>query len=171
LVQQPGVGVRVHLRLVPHVLQPAVHEGTAAAGLSGRAAAEEQGPQLHRALIGSVKLWWRRAGALRHSLRNRIMSPHSDEQRADEQRSPFNLSLAPDTPSAADPVCGMTVDPAHAPASRTHQGKTYYFCNPGCAHKFEADPERYLSGTVEPVDHAAVPPGSKVEYVCPMDPE
>jgi Cu+-exporting ATPase len=91
------------------------------------------------------------------------MSPHSDEQ-----RSPFSLSLAP---SAVDPVCGMTVDPAHAPASREYQGKTYYFCNPGCARKFEADPERYLSGAVEPMDHAEAPPGSKVEYICPMDPE
>jgi Cu+-exporting ATPase len=84
----------------------------------------------------------------------------------------LGLSLAPAAPPAVDPVCGMTVDPAHA-ASRTFQGKTYYFCSPGCARKFEADPERYLSGAVEPMGQPApaAPPGSKVEYVCPMHPE
>lgn len=75
---------------------------------------------------------------------------------------------------AIDPVCGMTVNPATAAAQRDHQGKTYYFCNPGCARKFEADPERYLHGAMEPHDEPAAPlppPGTKVEYICPMDPE
>src|SRR5262245_41958754 len=26
-----------------------------------------------------------------------------------------------------------------------HEGKTYYFCCPGCVKKFEADPQKYLS--------------------------
>jgi P-type Cu+ transporter len=44
-----------------------------------------------------------------------------------------------------DPVCGMSVDPAHARGgSHEHAGKTYYFCNPRCREKFAADPERYL---------------------------
>src|SRR5438093_869922 len=30
--------------------------------------------------------------------------------------------------TATDPVCGMTVDPARAAASVTHDGHTYYFC-------------------------------------------
>jgi Cu+-exporting ATPase len=82
-------------------------------------------------------------------------------------------SLAPAAPPAVDPVCGMTVDPARAPASCTYEGTTYYFCNPGCARKFDADPRRYLSGHVEPMEQPApeAPPGAKVEYVCPMDPE
>ena len=44
-----------------------------------------------------------------------------------------------------DPVCHMKVDPAKARAQAEHQGKTYYFCCPGCAQKFQADPERYLA--------------------------
>jgi P-type Cu+ transporter len=44
-----------------------------------------------------------------------------------------------------DPVCGMTVDPAKAKATAEHSGKTYFFCCAGCAKKFQADPEKYLS--------------------------
>ncbi len=30
---------------------------------------------------------------------------------------------------AKDPVCGMSVDPATAAATREYNGTTYYFCN------------------------------------------
>jgi YHS domain-containing protein/ketosteroid isomerase-like protein len=46
--------------------------------------------------------------------------------------------------TALDPVCRMTVVKAAAAATRTHQGTTYYFCNPGCAAAFEQAPETYL---------------------------
>ncbi len=46
---------------------------------------------------------------------------------------------------AIDPVCGMTVDPEHAPGSAEHEGETFYFCNLGCRDRFVADPERYLT--------------------------
>src|SRR4249919_3711326 len=77
--------------------------------------------------------------------------------------------------SAIDPVCGMTVDPAAAPARTEFQGTTYYFCNPGCLVKFKANPHRYLDGKAfEPMTTAlgtaqSAPPGT--EYICPMDPE
>lgn len=44
-----------------------------------------------------------------------------------------------------DPVCGMSVDPATAAATREYNGTTYYFCNPGCAAKFEQNPTQYLA--------------------------
>jgi Cu+-exporting ATPase len=44
-----------------------------------------------------------------------------------------------------DPVCHMKVDPAKARATAEYQGKTYHFCCPGCAQKFQAEPERYLA--------------------------
>ncbi len=44
-----------------------------------------------------------------------------------------------------DVVCGMDVDPESAPAQTEHEGKTYYFCAPGCKTDFEADPAKYLS--------------------------
>jgi P-type Cu+ transporter len=65
---------------------------------------------------------------------------------------------------ALDPVCGMRVDPGHAAGKSAYRGETYYFCSPGCAAKFQADPKKYLHpGTrPEPMD---------VEYTCPMHPE
>ena len=45
---------------------------------------------------------------------------------------------------AKDPVCGMSVDPATAAATREYNGTAYYFCNPGCAAKFEQNPTQYL---------------------------
>jgi Cu+-exporting ATPase len=64
-----------------------------------------------------------------------------------------------------DPVCGMAVDPAEAAATRVHDGKTFYFCNPGCARKFEADPNRYLA----PPKPVEAPAGTM--WTCPMHPE
>jgi Cu+-exporting ATPase len=71
---------------------------------------------------------------------------------------------------ALDPVCGMSVDPASAPASIAYEGKNYYFCCPHCAQKFQAEPKRYLGPEMR--SEAVSPsPGTKVEYICPMDPE
>lgn len=42
-----------------------------------------------------------------------------------------------------DPVCGMTIDPANAAATREHDGTTFSFCSTGCAAAFDADPHRY----------------------------
>lgn len=45
-----------------------------------------------------------------------------------------------------DPVCGMTIDPATAAATREHEGTTFYFCSPACAQSFDSDPHRYGHG-------------------------
>jgi uncharacterized protein len=39
---------------------------------------------------------------------------------------------------AVDPVCGMQVEKAHAPASVVHDGQRTYFCSDHCAHRFGA---------------------------------
>ena len=39
---------------------------------------------------------------------------------------------------ARDPVCGMQVEKAHAPASRQHAGERQYFCSDHCAERFDA---------------------------------
>ncbi len=82
------------------------------------------------------------------------------------------ISAAP-KPAAApvkDPVCGMTVDPAHAAGKLEYQGKTYYFCSQHCVEKFRTDPATFLAPKVTtggtPV---ATRPGTA--WVCPMDPE
>jgi len=39
---------------------------------------------------------------------------------------------------ARDPVCGMQVEKAHAPASRHHAGEQQFFCSDHCAQRFDA---------------------------------
>ncbi len=67
-----------------------------------------------------------------------------------------------------DPVCGMTVDPHTAKHRHTHEGRTYYFCNPRCREKFIADPMKYLAPENAPPPEP-VPEGTI--YTCPMDPQ
>ena len=84
-----------------------------------------------------------------------------------------------------DPVCGMMVDPATAKAKFDHAGKTFYFCCPGCAAKFQADPQKYLgkpAATLVGISAAPVKamaggdarptqPAPETAWICPMDPE
>ena len=46
---------------------------------------------------------------------------------------------------AKDWVCGMQVEIANAAATYVYQGKSYYFCMPGCMESFAAEPEKYLA--------------------------
>ncbi|SDB94802.1 Cu+-exporting ATPase [Raineyella antarctica] len=50
------------------------------------------------------------------------------------------------TAKVVDPVCGMSIDPATAAATREHEGTTFYFCSTGCAQTFDSDPHRYGHG-------------------------
>src|ERR1700680_3371596 len=96
-----------------------------------------------------------------------------------------------------DPVCGMEVDPARAPARAEHAGRAYFFCCPSCAQKFQLDPDKYLvprpaspptslvvlgaapspaspssAGTVATAPHPTPRASSaSAEYTCPMHPE
>jgi YHS domain-containing protein len=45
-----------------------------------------------------------------------------------------------------DPVCGMRLNKAFAPAQMTYRGNTYYFCIAECRARFAENPERYLAG-------------------------
>ena len=66
---------------------------------------------------------------------------------------------------AADPVCGMKVNPTTSRHRHDHAGLTYHFCSNGCRKKFAADPDKYLSPKpAEPVRPSTV-------YTCPMHPE
>ena len=40
---------------------------------------------------------------------------------------------------AKDPVCGMQVEIAHAPAVVEHDGQVHYFCSDHCAHRFRSE--------------------------------
>lgn len=68
-----------------------------------------------------------------------------------------------------DPVCGMKVDPNNAKGGKsTFEGKDYFFCNPKCKTKFDADPHAYLHKKSEAPKSDA---SDKRMYTCPMDPE
>jgi hypothetical protein len=82
---------------------------------------------------------------------------------------------------AKDPVCGMQVQTAHAPATAAHDGTRYWFCSDHCAHRFTADPERFTGAAApdahdhEHHDHGhhghsdpAGDAGSAVDPVCGM---
>jgi tellurite resistance protein TerC len=50
-------------------------------------------------------------------------------------------------PMATDPVCKMVIEESKAAGTATYQGKTYYFCAPGCKKAFEQNPQKYLAGS------------------------
>src|SRR5579864_1188358 len=67
-----------------------------------------------------------------------------------------------------DPVCGMMVDPQKTPHRAHYRDQDYFFCNPKCREKSEADPAKYVAPkTQEPV--AASMPGTI--WTCPMHPQ
>jgi YHS domain-containing protein/uncharacterized membrane protein YraQ (UPF0718 family) len=57
----------------------------------------------------------------------------------------------PDT-TAVDPVCGMTVDPKRAAASRKLDGVDYFFCSSACAETFDSSPEHYAEAAARARD-------------------
>lgn len=54
---------------------------------------------------------------------------------------------------AIDPVCGMQVDEKSAVHTTEHEGKTYYFCTPGCKRSFDKEPHKYLGQSKPPAMH------------------
>src|SRR5205807_4120313 len=65
-----------------------------------------------------------------------------------------------------DPVCGMSVDPQRAAAKVAYAAKTYYFCAPGCARRFEKEPEKYLQApAAAPANASASAPSSQATLV------
>jgi Cu+-exporting ATPase len=53
------------------------------------------------------------------------------------------------TTTTIDPVCGMTVNPETAAASREVDGVTYYFRSAHCAATFDADSARYTTASAK----------------------
>ena len=73
---------------------------------------------------------------------------------------------------ALDPVCGMQVQTANAPASLLHEDTLVYFCSDHCRHRFEADPARFTKSgsSASPRGGADVPAASatSLDPVCGM---
>jgi YHS domain-containing protein len=45
-----------------------------------------------------------------------------------------------------DPICGMMMDEKNARFVSEHDGRSFYFCSPGCKSTFDKDPHRYAHG-------------------------
>lgn len=81
------------------------------------------------------------------------------------------LGIKASSPTAIDPVCGMTVEVAHAAGSHVHNGSSYFFCNRSCEDRFKANPDKYVTSepetsqpntalaTIDPVCGMSVVPG------------
>jgi uncharacterized membrane protein YraQ (UPF0718 family)/YHS domain-containing protein len=52
-----------------------------------------------------------------------------------------------------DPVCGMQVETAHAPASLVHAGERFYFCSDHCAERFSTEPEAGQDQSIDAAPH------------------
>lgn len=67
------------------------------------------------------------------------------------------IQMAPPAPAVddivlLDPVCGMTVDQAHARHLAEHDGIVYAFCSIGCRTSFIREPTAYLPASVSSAD-------------------
>ena len=58
---------------------------------------------------------------------------------------------------AIDPVCGRSVDPRKARGSAQYQDATYYFCSPGCMHRFLSDPAKFITSPAPAPDENPAP--------------
>ena len=62
---------------------------------------------------------------------------------------------AVDAATAVDPVCGMQVHRATAPAQQRLDGTIYYFCSPRCAERFLASPGEFLKNATASVPESS----------------
>ncbi|MDQ1397115.1 MAG: uncharacterized protein QOG64_2374, partial [Acidimicrobiaceae bacterium] len=79
---------------------------------------------------------------------------------------------------AIDPVCGMQVQTANAPARAEQDGQTYFFCSDRCHERFESDPSRFANaapdlGAMDPEGahghgHSTGDVAGEVDPVCGM---
>lgn len=95
---------------------------------------------------------------------NKHNHPHSESHSCCSTKSDSAIKST----LVKDPVCGMMIDPLSAKGGNTqHNGETFYFCNPKCKTKFEAEPLKYLSPQAERLQKV----DSEAVYTCPMHPE
>ena len=62
-------------------------------------------------------------------------------------QAPSRSEIADETTQiakVADPICGMTVDPATCGHSSEYNGRVYYFCCAGCKQEFDERPEAHI---------------------------
>ena len=65
----------------------------------------------------------------------------------------------------------MEIEEADSVGTVAHNGVTYYFCAESCLERFKQSPDEFLHANPPPSAPLTAPPGARVEYTCPMDPE
>ena len=95
---------------------------------------------------------------------------HDDHHHTPHHHGGSQAAVAEPVATAKDPVCGMTVKIPTAKHKTVHDGVEYFFCNPRCREKFEADPQRYLKQAAAPAPVSPAASAGAV-YTCPMHPE
>ncbi|MCU1427152.1 MAG: hypothetical protein JWL83_1152 [Actinomycetia bacterium] len=66
---------------------------------------------------------------------------------------------------ALDPVCGMQVDKANAPAHSTVRGSDVWFCSDHCRDRYEHEPDRFGTGAARREESA----GLAIDPICQME--
>lgn len=51
---------------------------------------------------------------------------------------------------AVDPICGMQVDEKTAVYRSEYDGRTVYFCSPGCKREFDRHPQKFTGRDAPP---------------------
>jgi xanthine dehydrogenase accessory factor len=77
-------------------------------------------------------------------VQQRHTTPPNVEAAPEHAHEPIDIPVQAVSGTAIDPVCGMEVDMATAKFTAEHDGKTYYFCAPGCKRTFMKNPQDYL---------------------------
>jgi YHS domain-containing protein len=67
--------------------------------------------------------------------------------------------------TAADPVCGMHLDPATASEHRGHGTHAIYFCSARCAATFDTDPHRYAAAAAQSAPGEGLPLENRIRLV------
>jgi YHS domain-containing protein len=70
-------------------------------------------------------------------------APAGSSAAADDVKAPGTAKVGD---KARCPISGEVFTVTDKSPKAEYEGKTYYFCCPGCEGKFKADPKRYLSG-------------------------
>ena len=71
------------------------------------------------------------------------------EIHATAQASPELAEPEAEQPATTDPVCGMTLTPDTAAATRDIENTTYFFCSEHCAAMFDKDLGRYAAAATQ----------------------
>ncbi len=89
------------------------------------------------------------SGKPKEEVRMQKAEVRSDEispPRHQDTKGPDDLQSAiVNRQSHIDPVCRMVVSEGSEAGKWDYKGTTYYFCNPSCLKRFQAEPERFLA--------------------------